>query len=166
MHKVNKIQIRGFRRLRDIAIEMRPLMVLIGANDVGKSSLLDAVSLLSASAAGTMNKALSILGGIADVCTRGQPERIALEAEMDCPGYRPLYYRLELEAKGQGYGIPLEVLSQEREGDYSGPFKHIESHDNDVRYYNIEDRAPVRPDWDHNPLETSILSLCGGALVP
>ena len=157
MHKVNRIQIRGFRRLRDIAIEMRPLMVLIGANGVGKSSFLDAVSLLSASAAGTMNKALSILGGITDVCTRGQPKKIALEAEMDCPGHRPLHYRLELEARGQGYGIPLEILSQEREGSYKDPFKHIESYDNDVRYYKIEDKKGlVRPDWDHNPLETSL----------
>lgn len=35
MHKVNRIQIGGFRRLREITIEMRPLMVLIGANGVG-----------------------------------------------------------------------------------------------------------------------------------
>jgi predicted ATPase len=156
MHKVSRIQIGGFRRLREIEIEMRPLMVLIGANGVGKSSVLDAVSLLSASAGGTMNKALNSLGGVADVCTRGQPRRIALEADMDCPGRKPLHYRLELEAKGQSYGIPLEMLSQEREGPYPGPFKHIESHYDDVKYYEIEDRRLVRPDWEHNPLETSL----------
>jgi predicted ATPase len=135
---------------------MRPLMVLIGANGVGKSSFLDAVSLLSASAAGTMNKSLSLLGGIADVCTRGQPKRITLEAEMDCPGYRPLHYRLELEARGQGYGIPLEILSQEQKDSHADPFKHIESYGDDVKYYDIEDKRLVRPDWDHNPLETSL----------
>jgi len=156
MHKVSKIQITGFRRLREIAIEMRPLMVLIGANGVGKSSVLDAVSLLSASAGGTMNKALNSLGGLADVCTRGQLKKMTLKAEMACRPHKPLHYQLELEAKGQGYGIPLEVLSQEREGSYPGPFKHIESHYDDVRYYRIEDKKLVRPDWNHNPLETSL----------
>ena len=102
-----------------------------------------------------MNRALNSIGGVADVCTRGQPRRIALEAEMDCPGYRPLHYELEVEAKGQGYGISLETLSQEREGNYPGPFKHIDSHHDDVRYYEIEDekKGLVRPDWDHDPLE-------------
>jgi predicted ATPase len=106
-----------------------------------------------------MNKALSTLGGIAEVCTRGQPKRISLEAEMDCPGHKPLHYQLELEARGQGYGIPLEVLSQEREGTYTGPFKHIDSHDSDVRYYRFEGKAKpqlVRPEWEHNPLETTL----------
>lgn len=156
MHKVNRIQITGFRRLREISIEMRPLMVLIGANGVGKSSVLDAVSLLSASAAGTMNKALNSLGGVSEACTRGQPKKIELEAEMDCPGHKPLRYQLEVQARGQGYGISIEVLSQEREGPYPGPFKHIDSHYDDIKYYEIEDRKLVRPEWDHNPLETSL----------
>jgi predicted ATPase len=156
MHKVNRIQISGFRRLRDIPIEMRPLMVLIGANGVGKSSVLDAVSLLSASAAGTMNRALNSIGGVSEVCTRGQLKKITLEAEMDCLGYKPLHYQLQVEARGQGYGIPLEILSQEREGTYSDPFKHIESYHDDIKYYDIEDKHLVRPDWDHNPLETSL----------
>jgi predicted ATPase len=135
---------------------MRPLMVLIGANGVGKSSILDAMYLLSSSADETMNKALSSIGGISEVCTRGQPKSITLEAEMDCPGYKPLHYELQVEARGQGYGIPLEILSQEREGSYSDPFKHIESHHDDVKYFDIEDRRLVRPDWEHNPLETSL----------
>lgn len=135
---------------------MRPLMVLIGANGVGKSSVLDSVSLLSASAAGTMNKTLNSMGGVTDVCTRGQAKKIAFDAEMDCPGHKPLNYQLEVQAGGQAYGISLEVLSQEREGSYSGPFKHIDSHYDDVKYFGIEDRKLVRPEWDHNPLETSL----------
>ncbi len=102
MHKVNKIRIAGFRRPREIEMDMRPLMVLIGANGVGKSSILEAVSLLSASASGNLNKKLNSLGGVVDVCTLGQDKRITLEAEMDCPGHEPLHYQLDLEAKGRG----------------------------------------------------------------
>ncbi len=156
MHKVNKIKITGFRRLSEVEIEMRPLMVLIGANGVGKSSLLDAVSLLSSSAAGTMNKTLSDLGGIVEVCTRGRGKTIDLEAEMYCPGYKPLHYHLGIEAKGQGYGIPVERLSQEREGGYDEPFKHIESHFDDIKYFDLDSNHLVRPAWEHNPLESSL----------
>ncbi|MHB8782133.1 MAG: AAA family ATPase [Desulfobacteria bacterium] len=156
MHSVKKIKIAGFRRLREIEIEMRPLMVLIGANGVGKSSILDAVSLLSASAAGTMNKTLNSIGGVVEVCTRGQAKKIMFDAEMDCPGYKPLQYQLEIEAKGQGYGIPTERLSQVREREHPGPFKHIESTYDDIRYFDIDTNRLVRPDWEHNPLESSL----------
>jgi predicted ATPase len=156
MHKVNKIQIKGFRRLRGIEIEMRPLMVLIGANGVGKSSLLDAVSLLSASAAGKLNTTLNNIGGVAEVCTRGQSGKITLEAEMDCPGFEPLKYELVVEAKGQGYGIPFERLSQAKEGEYPEPFKHIDSRSNDIKYFDMDANKIVRPNWEHNPLESSL----------
>ncbi len=154
MYKIKKIKITGFRRLHDIEIRMRPIMVMIGANGVGKSSFLDAVSLLSASASGTLNKSLSKLGGVVDICTRGLSEKLVFEVEMDCPGYEPLHYQLEIETKGQGYTIAFEQLSQNR--GYNQPFKHIESHHTDIKYFDIEDQHLVRPDWEHNPLESSL----------
>lgn len=156
MHKVKKIRIAGFRRLREIEIEMRPLMVLIGANSVGKTSILDAVSLLSASAAGKLNVGLNNLGGVTEVATRGQSKKIALEARMECPGFQPLEYQLEIEARGQGYAIPLESLTQKKEEKHPGPFKHIESHYDDIKYFDTKTNKIVRPDWEHNPLESSL----------
>jgi predicted ATPase len=156
MHQIKKIRIEGFRRLRDIEIEMRPLMVMIGANGVGKSSMLDSMSLLSASAAGEMNKTLSNMGGIAEICTRGQSKEITIQAEMDCPGDKPLEYRLRVGASGQGYNIPLEVLSQAREGRNKDPFKHIESKFTDIKYYEVKERHFVSPDWAYNFSETSL----------
>ena len=155
MYKVKKIRITGFRRLRDIDIEMRPLMVLIGANGVGKSSILDALSLLSASAAGKLNTSLNDLGGVADVSTRGQSGKITLQTEMECPGFKPLKYHLEVEVKGQGYGIPFERLSQEK-GEYPEPFKHIDSRYEDINYFDPAAGKIVKPNWEHNPLESSL----------
>jgi predicted ATPase len=156
MHKVNKIHVGGFRRLQNIEIAMRPLMVLIGANGVGKSSFLDVMSLLSASSAGRLNKTLSDLGGITEVCTRGKDKTISLDAEMDCSGYEPLKYHIELMAKGQGYDISEERLTQRRAGNYEDPFKHIDSYLNDIKYYHIDDGGLVRPDWEHSPYESSL----------
>ena len=156
MHKVNRIHIGGFRRLQNIEISMRPLMVLIGANGVGKSSFLDVMSLLSASAAGRLNKTLSNMGGFTEVCTRGKGKTISLDAEMECPGHEALKYHMEMTVKGQGYAIQKERLTQQREGNYDEPFKHIDSQLNDIKYYDIDDGRLVRPDWEHSPLESSL----------
>lgn len=155
MHKIKQIKIGGFRRLYDIAIEMRPLMVMIGANGVGKTSILDALSLLSASAAGTMNRKLSDMGGVSDVLTRGHAAGITMSAEMEVPGYRALEYNLHIEPKGQTYSIAQETLSQARDG-YPEPFKHIKSHHGDVSYFDTEANKLVRPTWEHNSLESSL----------
>ncbi len=156
MRKVKRIQITGFRRLREIEIDMRPMMVLIGANGVGKSTVLEAVSLLSDSAAGNLNRTLNSIGGMSHVCTLGQTRKISLAADMDCPGREPLCYRLEVEAKGQGYGIPLEKLSRTRGGGFPEPLTLIESRYDDIRYFDVDAGKLVRPDWEHNPMESSL----------
>ena len=155
MHKIMNLEIKGFRRLHNIDIEMRPLMVMIGANGVGKTSLLDAISLMSASAEGKLNKTLSEMGGITDVLTRESSMELSLSAEMDCPGYNPLKYNLQLEPKGQSYIISNETLIQQRHG-YNQPFIHIESLHNDIRYFDMEANRLVSPEWEHNPMESSL----------
>ena len=155
MHKIKQIKIEGFRRLHHIEMEMRPMLVMIGANGVGKTSLLDAMSLLSASAEGTLNRRLSELGGVADVLTRGRSTDITLNAEMDVPNHEPLIYDLHIEPRGQAYMFPHESLSQQRSG-FPEPFKHIESQYSDIRYYDVENPGLVTPNWEHNPLESSL----------
>jgi predicted ATPase len=159
MNKINHIKIGGFRKLRDIDLLVRPFMVLIGANGVGKTSLLDAFSMLSASATGGLNSKLSQFGGVTSVLTREKTEAISLFVEMDVPGHKPLGYELNLVSKGVGYAISREVLSQSREG-FNGVFKHIDSHDVNIQYFKTEGtRRLVRPNWEHNPLETSLFQV-------
>jgi predicted ATPase len=43
---ITKLRVQNFKCLRDVTLELGPLMVLIGPNDSGKSSLLDALHLL------------------------------------------------------------------------------------------------------------------------
>ncbi|MBI9076578.1 MAG: AAA family ATPase [Desulfatibacillum sp.] len=155
MHKVSRISIGGFRRLHSLDMEMRPLMVMIGANGVGKTSFLEALSLLAASAEGSMNRKLSEMGGIADVLTRGSVGGIRFQAKMDIPGHEPLKYDLSLDPKGQSYSISSELLTQQKTG-FEEPFKHIESEHSDIRFFDTETGRLLRPDWEHNPLETSL----------
>jgi predicted ATPase len=157
MFSINRIQISGFRRLRSLDLQMRPFMVLIGANGVGKTSLLDAFTLLSASASGNLNKTLSNFGGIANILTRGKSEDLSFLVEMDVPDYQPLKYELHLAPKGNGYTISKEILSQEKDG-YSGagPYRHIDASDGDFRYSKPGEKGFFSPDWEINPTETAL----------
>ncbi|MBI4753194.1 AAA family ATPase [Candidatus Desantisbacteria bacterium] len=155
MYKINHIKIEGFRRLKDINLPVRPFMVFIGANGVGKTSLLDAFSLLAASAAGGLNSKLSEFGGVTSVLTRGKAESVELFVDMEGTGHRPIEYDLRLSPKGIGYTISREVLSQSSKG-FPNAFKHIDSHDSDIKYFEIEKKQLVHPNWEHNPLETSL----------
>jgi predicted ATPase len=154
MYKINRIRIGGFRRLLAVDLAIRPFMVMIGANGVGKTSLLDVFSLLSASASGNLNTALSQFGGVASLLTRGKSEELSFTVDMGIPGYKPLEYELRLSARRTGYFISKEVLSQDR--GHPTPFKHIDSTDANIRYYETEQGGLVRPNWEHNPLETSL----------
>ena len=44
---LNRIRVRGYKSLRDLDIELKPLTLLFGPNAAGKSNFLDAVQLLS-----------------------------------------------------------------------------------------------------------------------
>jgi predicted ATPase len=155
MHKINRIRISGFRRLLDVDLQVRQFMVLIGANGVGKTSFLDALSLFSASASGNLNNTLSQFGGVANLLTRSKSDDLSLLVDMTVPGHQPLEYELRLAPKATGYSISKELLSQRRQG-FDHPFRHIDSSDGDIRYYETDENRLVRPDWGHNPLETSL----------
>lgn len=153
MYKINHLKISGIRKLRAIDIQTRPLMVLIGANGVGKTSLLDAYSLLSASAVGNLGKNLSKAGGMSSILTRDKAEELSLYVDMNVPGHQPLEYELRLATSGTGYRISRELLSQRRIEDKAEGFKHIVSQDGDIRYYDSDNGGLVRPNWEYNPMK-------------
>ena len=157
MKSFERVTIKGFRRLFDVSLEMRPLMVLIGANGVGKTSILDAFSLLAASASGNLNKKLGELGGLSEILTGDKANGLSLAAEMNTPGFNPLTYDLSLELRGTTYAVSSETLTQVRQGhENDGPFMHIDSRYNDIKYYEVDERRLLRPNWNHNPYETSL----------
>lgn len=156
---LNRIQISGFRKLKNIDIPMRPLMVMIGANSIGKTSFLDAYSLLSASANGGLNSKLTQFGGVNNLLTRGKSDSVKLFVDMKIPNNNPIEYTLELKPKATGYAISRETLTQQRDNKRQTPFKHIDSIDGDIRYYEIEKESLIRPNWVHDPLETSLFQV-------
>ena len=155
MNKITRARIQGFRRLNDVDLEMRPLMVLIGANGVGKTSFLDVLALLSASAAGNLSIKIAEFGGLDSLVTRNGTKDLSLHVDMDVPGHQPLEYELRLQVAGIGHSISREALYQTRQGSRT-PFKHIDSAFDTIRYFNPDTKKLLRPNWDHNPRETSL----------
>ena len=156
MVQIRRIGIAGFRRLKDVDIEMRPVMALIGANGVGKSSFMDALSLLAASAKGSLHQRLNDLGGVAALTTRGSLGGITLTVELDNPGYEPLDYNLYLVPQGTGYAISEESLTQAATRNYSTPFKHFEAKYGDIHFSDPVTRSLQKLDWEHDHLESAL----------
>lgn len=110
MRYFNHIHVEGFRRLSNFKLELRPLCVLIGANASGKTSVLDAFSLLARSAAGQLKKTLSDMGGISANLTGGDAGRMVFEVSSETAGGEPIHYRLVLKPQGVGYDVDEETL--------------------------------------------------------
>jgi predicted ATPase len=153
--RFERVSIRGFRRLCDVDLELHPLSVLIGANGIGKTSLLDAFSILASSAQGGLNSAISEFSGLSALITYDRDDKLSLGISMEVPSQAPLDYLLCITPQGTAYVIEEETLSQRRR-QAPPPFKHIDSHGGDVRYFEVDKNRLVRPTWEHNPLETSL----------
>jgi len=156
MNSFENITIEGYRRLFSVQVDMRPLTVMIGANGVGKTSFLEILSLLAASANGQLQSTISELGGLRDMVTRSKADSLAIALSMSVPDEPPLNYNLRITLKGQFYEIGLETLTQQRDPYAQQPFKYIDSSGLDVKYSTPQERGLLRPNWEHNPLETSL----------
>jgi predicted ATPase len=153
--RFGELSIHGFRRLYNARLTLRPLSVMVGANGTGKTSVLDVLSLLASSAQGALSSSISDLSGLANVLTYDRAQELGLEMTMKVPGREPLEYSLWLRPQGIAHVIREETLSQKRKPQ-PPPFRHIDSYEQDVKYYDPEKKKLLPPTWEHNPLETSL----------
>jgi predicted ATPase len=153
--RFGSLSIQGFRRLRDVHFQLRPLCVIIGANGTGKTSILDVVSLLADSARGKLSAAITELTGLASVLTLDRADDLRLGITMEVSNQAPLEYSLRFKPQGVSYGISDETLTQKRMRDLP-PFRHIDSHGPDIKYFEVGQNKLMRPNWEHNYFETSL----------
>jgi len=156
MSGFESIQVQGFRRLLGFSVILRQLNVLIGANGVGKTSLLEVFSLLGAAANGRLEPTLAAMGGLSEVMTRDRATSLVFKLRMPSPGHAPLDYYLQLAPMARSYGIVDELLSQRTDPRKTGPFRHIQASGADVRYSTPTQTGLLRPTWEHNPFETAL----------
>jgi predicted ATPase len=162
MDRFESIQVQGFRRLYDVFLPLKPLNVLIGANGSGKTSLLEAFSLLAASASGNLQKTLSDYGGVEANTTvysetdDGRARLLHFELHRSVAGRQPLKYSIAVQPKNVAYEIMEESLTQQQDPDRPQPFKHFETSRGRVRYFDATTDRLELPEWEVYPLESAL----------
>lgn len=131
---------------------------MIGANGTGKTSVLDVLSLLANSAQGKLSEDIIDLSGLPSILTYDRAQELRLEISRSVTGYEPLEYSLRLKPQGVAYVISEEKLSQQHRDKeaHTKPFLHIDSRGSNIRYFEPDEGKLTQPNWDHNPLETSL----------
>lgn len=95
---LNRIQVKGFKSIRELDLELRPLNVLIGANGSGKSNLLEVFRLMREVVLERLQSYVAKRGGADNLLHMGQAStrQITLEAYFD-----ELAYILKLGISGE-----------------------------------------------------------------
>jgi predicted ATPase len=113
------------------------------------------MSLLANSARGKLSTAITELSGLSSVLTYDFADDLRLGISMEVPHNEPLEYSLRLKPQGVAYEIADETLTQKRITDRP-PFRHIDSHGPEIKYFEVGENKLMRPNWEHNPVETSL----------
>jgi predicted ATPase len=151
----SRLTVSGYRRLKAVEITLRPLNVLIGANGVGKSSILDIFRLLAASADGRLAATIADAGSFPILVTAdGLTNSITLGVQLNQDNVIPNYYELSLTLAGFSYIIARENLTVLQGIVASAPQMFIASDGARVRYFLGGNY--VEPDWEYKWSETSL----------
>jgi len=163
MSRLKHLTVKGLRRLLDVDIDLRPLTVMIGINGVGKSSVLEALTLLAASAGGELKSEISRLGGLSSLMTVDRAKGLTLGVGVDAKEEvaEPLDYSLTISPSGTGYAIDHESLVMGP--DFQPPLiRYIESNLNTVRYRPSGAQgapgheAMIGPTWAYDHAESAL----------
>ena len=83
MVALTRITLKGFKSIREMALELRPLNVLIGENGAGKSNLVSFFEMLHEMVAGRLQVHIADSGGPDTLLYRGAKHTTQLEAQID-----------------------------------------------------------------------------------
>jgi len=149
---IQKIQIKGFRSLKDVTWEPSKLNVLIGPNGSGKSNLLRALGFLQSAATGGLPQVVLEQGGISPLLWDGSATELEWKVKSVEPGRPPtrdaLTYSLTLRQLGttSAYRVESELLGNYYNvemGLKSEPFKFLERNARHAVTFEAEERALV-----------------------
>lgn len=169
---IQKLQIRGFRSLKDVTWEPGKLNVVIGPNGSGKSNLLRALALLQRSARGELPGDVLRQGGIAPLLWDGQARELAwtvktnpLEPHRD-PVKEALTYELRLRQLGglSAYRVEYEMLGNyylKDIGQKPEPKKFLERHPGHAVTFDFQEHQLIAHEGSV-PDDQTLLPLVAG----
>lgn len=115
---IEEIEIEGFRSIRSVRMDMKPVLVVVGENGTGKTNLYRALQLFQAAASGSLARAIAEDGGMESVLWAGArkrgPVRMRIAAKMDDFSYE-LVLGLPDRTVGQASAFDMDpVVKRER----------------------------------------------------
>ena len=81
--RLNSIAVRGYRSIKDMHLELRPLNVLIGANGAGKSNLISFFKMMNAMMAGHLQRYVASTGHATSNLYFGPKVTSRIEADLE-----------------------------------------------------------------------------------
>lgn len=117
---IRSIEVQGFRSLRSTRIELRPLNVLIGPNQSGKTNVIDALAFLAAAMQGQLASSINQLrGGMSNLLWAGSGPRslrfrVELAPRADRADQKPITYGFSIEEQSAGHVVAEEALETDR----------------------------------------------------
>ena len=153
---ITQIEIGGYRLLDDFEADLNELTVVIGANAVGKSTLIDCLQLIADCSTVPVNTAMGWHGGASSLLTVGNGDRqLSWRITFHQPDAwdasplekeQPLVYEVILQADTLGLQMhpQYEVLrTQETLLGYSEPIKFLEATLYQRHIFDIEQRRLI-----------------------
>jgi len=170
--KILRLDIKGFRSLKDISWSPGDLNVVIGPNGSGKSNLLRMLELISVSAQGRLGKYIQNSGGMEPLVWDGLLDSISFSVkaspveEFRDVERESLTYQVEMEriGKSSAYRIGHELLAnfwRVEHFEEAEPFKLIERRGLAAKIFDENQRELVAPEESLSEEET-LLSLAAG----
>lgn len=123
---ISRVVLRNYRSIGQCDVTLGPLTYLVGANGAGKSNFVDALHLVSEALTSSLEQALSVRGGLAEVRRRssGHPTHFGVRLEFNL-GDQSGHYAFNIGAlKNRGFEVQTEECSLGGPG--HGPFYRIE----------------------------------------
>ena len=154
--RFERLTIRGFRRLLDVSLELRPLTVLIGANGCGKTSVLDVLAMLSSSAQEKLGSAISDLSGLSSVLTYDRADELEVGLTSEISKADTLSYWLKLRPRGVGYVIQFEQLIEQQAPEWKHQLHLTAYEGGDISYFDPGRNLLSAVTWTHKQPETAL----------
>ncbi len=169
---IQKLEISGFRSLRNVAWEPGSLNVVIGSNGSGKSNLLRALALLQTSAQGQLAQTVLAQGGIVPLLWDNRASQISWRMRTDPPDpnldaeKNALTYELDLQRLGMtsSYRVHRELLANyylKNIGRKPEPMKFLERTANRAVAFDTQQHRLVAHEGSV-PDDQTLLSLVAG----
>lgn len=123
---ITRVILRNYRSIGQCDVALGPLTYLVGANGAGKSNFLDALHLVSDALTSSLDQALNLRGGLAEVRRRsgGHPTHFGIRLEFNLDGQTGHYAFNVGALKNRGFEVQTEECGVRGQG--RGPFYRVE----------------------------------------